>query len=339
MPRLLGYAMRLAFLASALIIFATSAALAGAPAPSCLDHTARIEADLGLPAKLLGAIAMVESGRTLADSHVRVPWPWTINVDGRGEQFDTKAEAIAAARRHARAGAHNIDVGCMQISLLHHPYAFKTIEEAFDPSANVAYGGRFLTGLVKAQSTLEQAIGRYHSSTPALLEEYRDRVVAVWRGLAAGKLPVSPLVVRSQPLPDYPDRDMRRLSPQEAYREYRDRLAMIADDQDAAFGLALATERMARLRELPMAQARLAYAHALAIDSGNRFALARLLEMVAEEAPQRQLRLLEDAFLITGGPARLAERIAEVADAVGESNRAAAYRRQAKALAVASARR
>ena len=333
MPRLLASAMRLAFVLPALLALAASAALAGPSPSSCLDHTGRIETDLGLPAKLLGAIATVESGRTSAESHVRAPWPWTINVDGRGEQFDTKAEAIAAARRHARAGAHNIDVGCMQISLLHHPYAFKTIEEAFDPAANIAYGGRFLAGLIKAQSSLEQAIGRYHSSTPALLEEYRDRVLAVWRGLAAGKLPQSPLVVRSQPLPDYPDREMRHLSPQAAYQQYRDRLAMIADDRSAAFGLALATERMARLHELPMAQARMAYARALALDPGNRTALARLLEMVAEEAPQRQLRLLEDAFLITGGPARLAERIADVADAVGEGNRAAAYRQQAKALA------
>jgi len=327
-------------LVGALLLVCLAAPASAAMGESaCLDHTSRIEADLGLPPKLLGAIATVESGRTLADSRVRVPWPWTINVDGRGEQFDSKAEAIAAARRHARAGAHNIDVGCMQISLLHHPYAFRTIEEAFDPAANVAYGGRFLAGLVKAQPPLEQAIGRYHSSTPALLEEYRDRVLAVWRGLAAGKLPISPLVVRSRPLPDYPDREMRPLTPEQAYLRYRDRLALVAGDRDAAYGLALATERMARLREMPMAQARVAYAHALALDSGNGAALARLLEMVAEEAPQQQLRLLEDAFLITGGPARLAERIADVADAVGEGRRAAAYRQQAKALAALTARR
>ena len=44
-------------------------------------------------------------------------------------------------------GVRSIDIGCMQVNLMHHPNAFATLDAAFDPLANALYAARFLTEL------------------------------------------------------------------------------------------------------------------------------------------------------------------------------------------------
>jgi hypothetical protein len=61
--------------------------------------------------------------------------------------FPTKAKAIAHVRELQARGVRNIDVGCMQINLRHHPNAFPDLETAFDPEMNTAYAAQFLNGL------------------------------------------------------------------------------------------------------------------------------------------------------------------------------------------------
>ncbi|MDR1910698.1 MAG: hypothetical protein LBQ26_02545, partial [Holosporales bacterium] len=99
-----------------------------------------------IPSRLLESIALIESGRSLGRGN-SCPWPWTVTVNGIGHYFPTKAAAIAAVRRLQARGSRSIDVGCMQINLLHHPKAFKSLQEAFDISQNVAYAAKFLKDL------------------------------------------------------------------------------------------------------------------------------------------------------------------------------------------------
>ena len=108
--------------------------------PSVYCDTAIINAErvIRLPARLLGAIAEVESGRS-NDKGVIRPWPWTINAEGRGQFFATKQEAVAAVRTLQASGVRSIDVGCMQVNLMYHPNAFASLDEAFDPPANALY--------------------------------------------------------------------------------------------------------------------------------------------------------------------------------------------------------
>src|SRR3712207_7129818 len=49
------------------------------------------EREAGLPPRLLGAIARVESGRRDAATGRSEAWPWTINAEGRGSFFPSKA--------------------------------------------------------------------------------------------------------------------------------------------------------------------------------------------------------------------------------------------------------
>jgi hypothetical protein len=129
-----------------------------------------------LPSTLLPAIARVESGRLdPATGKVR-PWPWTINVDGTGYFYDTKDDVIAAVKALQAKGKRSIDVGCMQVNLLHHPKAFAGLDEAFDPAANARYAVRFLVSLYAQTRNWPLATAYYHSSTPDLGEEYQRLV-------------------------------------------------------------------------------------------------------------------------------------------------------------------
>jgi hypothetical protein len=185
---------RLAFCLTLLLAFAPAGAMAASPHPQplqtsplmltppalCEAAIAGAEAQQRLPVRVLHSIALRESGRADPETgHIR-PWPWTINFEGTGHFYDSKEDAIAAVRQIQAAGGQSIDVGCMQVNLMHHPTAFTSLEDAFDPISNAAYAGRFLRSLFAEMNDWGSAIAAYHSRTPGLGEAYRDLVLAVW---------------------------------------------------------------------------------------------------------------------------------------------------------------
>jgi hypothetical protein len=181
------------------ILFLGFAALASAraensglsvPAP-CAALIAEAERAEGIPSRLLAAISLAESGRYDEDRREIIAWPWTINAEGQGQFFETKSEAIAAIEKLRARGIASIDVGCMQVNLRHHPNAFESLEEAFDPQSNVAYAARFLKGLYGDTSSWSQAVAFYHSTARELNAPYRAKVyrlvAQVWRSDAEKK--------------------------------------------------------------------------------------------------------------------------------------------------------
>lgn len=147
----------------------------------CEVAIAGAERSAGLPARMMTAIALTESGRfDQASGQVR-PWPWTINAEGSGQYFATREQAIAAVKALRAAGVQSIDVGCMQVNLMHHPMAFASIEDAFEPAANARYAARFLNSLFATHGHWHKAIGAYHSLTPARASAYLDLVLARWQ--------------------------------------------------------------------------------------------------------------------------------------------------------------
>jgi len=163
-----------------LLLFAVAAAPLPAPA-SCDAAINAAESEARLPPRMMSAIAEVESGRLDAKGTLH-PWPWTINAEGQGQFFPTKAAAIAAVRALQAKGVRSIDVGCMQVNLMHHPHAFASLDEAFDPASNTAYAARFLNALYAASGSWLQAVAAYHSETPAIGAAYQRLVIARWRG-------------------------------------------------------------------------------------------------------------------------------------------------------------
>ena len=172
-------------------------------ASSCLPEIIAAERHLALPPKLLQTIGIVETGRTDPATGRVVPWPWSINVAGVDRVFETKAAAIAAVQDLQNDGIRSIDVGCMQVNLMYHPSAFASLDEAFDPSANVQYAARFLRALYQEIGAWPQAAAAYHSRTQEIGASYETRVMAMWP--LADQFPDPTLLARGQAGASMPD--------------------------------------------------------------------------------------------------------------------------------------
>lgn len=146
------------------------------PEDSCIQHISENEAKYNIPNSLLHAIAKAESGHP---GKKGTPWPWTINVEGKGYFYETKAEAIAAVKKFQAAGKRSIDVGCMQINLHHHPKAFPDLKTAFTPKDNTAYAGEYLAKLNDTHRSWKTAVQRYHSAGLRGIK-YGKNVFRIW---------------------------------------------------------------------------------------------------------------------------------------------------------------
>lgn len=146
----------------------------------CTRYLPRYERQHEIPTHLLSAIASTESGRYHEGLGLRLPWPWTINAEGKGYYYDSKAQAVAAAQKFRQQGIRSMDVGCMQVNLHHHAGAFASLDEAFDPQKNVAYAASFLRRLYEEDRSWKNAAAAYHSKTPVLGRNYAGRVYDSW---------------------------------------------------------------------------------------------------------------------------------------------------------------
>jgi Transglycosylase SLT domain len=146
----------------------------------CMRSIVQAEHREAIPARLLGAVALAESGRPGGGGSAIVAWPWTVMAEGTGRYFETKAEAIAEVAQLRARGVRNIDVGCMQVNLMYHPDAFPSIEAAFDPAQNVAYGASLLKSLRQSSGSWTQAVAQYHTQDSARGRDYMARVMRIW---------------------------------------------------------------------------------------------------------------------------------------------------------------
>jgi hypothetical protein len=201
--RLLGALFALAPCASAVLAQVTEPDH-DRPAIDCRSAALEFEQSAGLPPGLLLAIGQVESGRSDPVTGRVDPWPWTTNHAGEGHYFASAQEAIATVAAQLATGIRSIDVGCFQVNLQYHPYAFANLAEAFDPAANARYAADLLNRLHAQGGNWPSAIALYHSADPLEGERYSDRVIEAWNnsGRVTG-IPISaelrvgdPVVVR-----------------------------------------------------------------------------------------------------------------------------------------------
>lgn len=179
-----------ATLALALLAAPVTAGAAPDPAALCEGAAATAARVAGVPADVLLALALTESGRRVGD-RLR-PWPWTVNVEGEGRWFATADAALRFVEARRDAGARSFDVGCFQINHRWHGPAFASLEAMLDPDANALYAARFLARMQALTGSWEEAAGAYHSRTPALAERYRARFAAIRAGLASPRAAARP---------------------------------------------------------------------------------------------------------------------------------------------------
>ncbi|MEY3197500.1 MAG: hypothetical protein RLZZ59_871 [Pseudomonadota bacterium] len=145
----------------------------------CVKFFRHFEKRFQIPTDTLYSISLHETGKIHSDKKLKLSWPWSVNVEGRGYHFDTKRDAVRFVREQLADGKESIDVGCMQINLKHHPKAFKSLDYAFDPKHNIAYGATFLKSKYEQFGDWSKAIANYHSATPHLGEKYKAGVLKI----------------------------------------------------------------------------------------------------------------------------------------------------------------
>lgn len=136
-----------------------------------------------VPADILYAVALAESGRLYRD--MLVPWPWTLNIEGEGVFCRSQREAIELASQAVQRN-QSVDLGPAQVNWRWHRQRFAGINDALVPMLNLKAGAAILREQYELSGDWWQAVGRYHdpgeddgSLTSA--ERYRQRVKQNWR--------------------------------------------------------------------------------------------------------------------------------------------------------------
>lgn len=154
-------------------------------AQACTRYMPKAERYHNIPTHWLAAIASQESGRYNERLGLTLPWPWTLNVNGKGYYFDTRQEALAQIRKLQAKGIDNFDVGCMQVNMRYHGHAFSDPAQALDPRYNVAYAARFLRENFDELRSWKKATAAYHSRTPDKGSKYFGTVFRRWEKVIA----------------------------------------------------------------------------------------------------------------------------------------------------------
>jgi hypothetical protein len=162
----------------------------------CNAAATTASSNAAMPRDVLLALTLVETGRNRSGKFD--PWPWTVNMEGKGYWFDTRIEAVDFVAKSYTAGARSFDIGCFQINHRWHGEAFTSFDQMFDPLDNATYAAKFMTSLFDEGGSWSWAAGAYHSRTAALAAKYRTRFDRIIANLAETPVRVDlPIVVAS----------------------------------------------------------------------------------------------------------------------------------------------
>lgn len=143
---------------------------------ACIEAATNASVQVGVPKSYLIAIARTESGRKTQRGFD--PWPWALNIEGRGTWYASKAHALEAALKHLSDGKSLFDIGCFQINFRWHGENFASLDEMINPDTNAIYAAKFLKSLYVEFGDWTEAAGAYHSRTSELADVYKRRVLA-----------------------------------------------------------------------------------------------------------------------------------------------------------------
>lgn len=136
----------------------------------------RVAQQAGIPASLLYAVALTESGSRVPQG-LR-PWPWTLNVAGKGYRYSTRQDACIALNQFMRTNnPKRIDAGLGQINIGWNGHFFATPCDALAPYPNLQIAARLLRSHYDRWQNWTEAAGRYHhpaGGKPA--QRYRQQV-------------------------------------------------------------------------------------------------------------------------------------------------------------------
>ena len=126
------------------------------PVPSAYRIAARVHR---VPPTLLFAIALQESVLRVDGRHL--PYPWTLNVEGRGERFKTYRAALVRLEALLADGVTSVDCGAMQVNWRYHADKLRSPLLALNPWRNLEAGAQILRERFDETPDWRIATGRY----------------------------------------------------------------------------------------------------------------------------------------------------------------------------------
>ncbi|OQM38915.1 lytic transglycosylase [Citrobacter braakii] len=122
----------------------------------------QVAEEYGVPAEALYSVSLAESSRRLPQGER--PWPWTLNVAGKGYRYATREEAyqglLGFMRRYP---LKRIDVGIAQVNLGWNGGYFRNYREALEPYTNLRAAAQILRHCYDLNpGSWLQAVGCYH---------------------------------------------------------------------------------------------------------------------------------------------------------------------------------
>ena len=129
-----------------------------------------------VPANVLYAVALQESGRVINGR--TVPWPWTLNVAGQTRRYTTRLKACADLRRALRlTPAARVDVGLGQLNVGYQQQRVRQPCQLLEPYRNLRLAATILREQYNPDQSWLMAAGRYHRPAGgAAAARYRQRV-------------------------------------------------------------------------------------------------------------------------------------------------------------------
>ena len=137
----------------------------------CGKYIETVAQETNVPPEVIWAVARSESNL----GHLG-PWPWTVNIHGKGYYFKSKKEMIGFLHKKTKKKRFlSIDIGCMQLNTIYHRHKFKNLEEMTDIHKNMLVAARYLRELFEANKREHAhkglsdsriwgyAVGDYHS--------------------------------------------------------------------------------------------------------------------------------------------------------------------------------
>ena len=145
-----------------------------------------IAAEYGIPHTLFYAVALTESGRRLEPAGIHRPWPWTLNVSGKGYFYASRDAAWQALHEVIGGGEPSVDIGLMQVNWRYHQEKLGNPWQALDPYRNLRVAAGILQQCFADHQDWWASVGCYHApGNASRAKAYRQRVLEHWRRIMA----------------------------------------------------------------------------------------------------------------------------------------------------------
>ncbi len=121
----------------------------------------QVASQYGIPPDYLYSLALTESSRSLPFG--QRPWPWTLNVAGKGYHYASRPEAWQALQHFLKTHPFKrIDIGIAQVNLGWNGHYFTSAWEALDPYINLHVAASILQTCRARTDSWLAATGCYH---------------------------------------------------------------------------------------------------------------------------------------------------------------------------------